>query len=335
MNITDLIRENIRTLKPYSSARHEYAGGASVFLDANENPFETGYNRYPDPLQKKLKEKIGVQKSIEVESIFLGNGSDEAIDLLIRVFCEPGKDSVVVCPPTYGIYETMAAVNDVGVCKINLDSNFQLDVPRILEQDSKILFACSPNNPTGNSINRNAIDELLKSYKGIVVVDEAYIQYSRQTSFIGDLGKYPNLVVLQTLSKAWGLAGLRLGMAFASPEIICYLNKIKYPYNISIATQQLVLDALDNEHSINNWTKQVIGQRKWLREHLAVLPFVVKVYPSDANFILLRTDHSETIYKQLLLKGIVVRLREGCLRVTVGTPTENDKLITELKNMIL
>ncbi len=336
MNIERLIRNNIKGLYPYSSARHEFAGAASVFLDANENPFDTGYNRYPDPLQCKLKEKIAGMKKILAANIFLGNGSDEAIDLLIRIFCEPGLDRIMVCPPTYGIYETAAAINDVRIIKIPLDVNFQLDTEAIknaADDFIKLLFICSPNNPTGNSVKRSDLEIILKNFKGIVIIDEAYIDYSRQTSFINDLPTFPNLVVLQTLSKAWGLAGLRLGMAFASAEIINYLNKIKYPYNINAATQKLVVDALDNEHSINAWTKQIIGQRKWLREHLAALPFVIKVYPSDANFLFVRTDNADIIHSHLLSKGIIVRKREGCLRITVGTPTENDKLIKELKNL--
>jgi histidinol-phosphate aminotransferase len=338
MNIDTLIRNNIRSLKPYSSARHEYSGTASVLLDANENPFETGYNRYPDPLQIRLKEKIAGMKKVLAANIFLGNGSDEAIDFLIRIFCEPGLDRIIICPPTYGIYETAAAINDVCIRKIPLDANFQLDTEAIKNASdnfTKLLFICSPNNPTGNSIKRSDIEIILKSFKGIIIIDEAYIDYSRQTSFINELNTYPNLVVLQTLSKAWGLAGLRLGMAFASAEIINYLNKIKYPYNINAASQKLVLDALDNEHSINAWTKQIIGQRKWLREHLAALPFVIKVYPSDANFVLVRTDNADAINAHLLSKGIVVRIREGCLRITVGTPAENDKLIKELNYLIL
>ena len=343
MNIESLVRNHIRSLKPYSSARHEFSGNASIYLDANENPFDVllpapdgqglgvRLNRYPDPFQQKLKERISKQKNIGATNIFLGNGSDEAIDLLIRLFCEPATDSIIICPPTYGIYETDAAIHNVNIIRVNLDANFQPDTKTILQQDAKIIFICSPNNPTGNSINRADIENILQSFKGIVVLDEAYIQYARQNSFIGELDKYPNLVVLQTLSKAWGLAGLRLGMAFASPLIISYLNKIKYPYNISTATQQLVLDALDNEHSISNWTKQIIGQRKWLREHLAALPFVIKVYPSDANFVLVSTDHAEAIYYHLLSKRIVVRLREGCLRITVGTAAENDLLIKTLK----
>jgi len=335
MNIESLIRENIKQLKPYSSARHEYGERASIFLDANENPFDTGFNRYPDPVQTELKEKIAAMKKCLPENIFLGNGSDEAIDLLMRIFCDPGKDRIIICPPTYGIYETIAAINNISVIRINLDSNFQLDTKNILEQKAKILFICSPNNPTGNSINRSDIEIILKSFRGIVVIDEAYIHYSKQISFISEISNYPTLVVIQTLSKAWGLAGLRVGMAFASKKIIHYLNKIKYPYNIGAATQSLVSKALDNEHSISNWTKQIIGQRKWLREQLAALPFIIKVYPSDANFILVRTDNPDAIYRQLLQKGIVIRLREGCLRITVGTPSENDTLIRQLKNIRL
>ncbi|MEO7924005.1 MAG: histidinol-phosphate transaminase [Chitinophagaceae bacterium] len=338
--ISKLVRENIKLMKPYFSARQEFAGEASVYLDANENPFGSPlpeqYNRYPDPLQVKLKEKISSIKRVLAENIFLGNGSDEGIDLLIRIFCNPGSDSIVICPPTYGIYEVCASINDVGVKKVELTAHFQLDIEGIqnaADAFTKLLFICSPNNPSGNSINHSDIEYTLRNFAGIVVIDEAYLQYSSQHSFISELDKYPNLVVLQTLSKAWGLAGLRLGMAFASVEIISYFNKIKYPYNINTATQRLALQALEDEQPVNNWTNQVIGQRKWLRIQLLALPFVKEVYPSDANFILIKVEDADFVYESLIKKGIIVRQREGCIRMTVGTPAENDLLIKELKNL--
>ena len=346
--IEDLVRENIKRMKPYSSARHEFHGNASVLLDANENafgsPLPENYNRYPDPLQSALKQKIAGIKGIAAENIFLGNGSDEAIDLLIRIFCEPGLDNIIICPPTYGMYEVCAGVNDVRVRKVPLKENLQLDIETVLKlSDSftKLIFICSPNNPTGNIIGRTDIETVLRNFNGLVIIDEAYIDYSRQHSYINALADYPNLVVLQTLSKAWGLAGLRLGMAFASPKIIGYLSKIKYPYNVNAATQKLAMEALESEQSINVWTKQIVGQRKWLREHLVLLPFVKKIYPSDANFLLVKMEDADAVYNYLASKGVIVRNRsnqpgcENCLRITIGTPDQNDRLLNELKNLIL
>lgn len=339
-----LVRENIKKMTPYSSARHEYAGEAAIFLDANENsfgsPLQQNYNRYPDPLQQKLKEKISNIKGVPIQNIFLGNGSDEAIDLLFRIFCEPGKDNVIILPPTYGMYEVCAELNDVQVKKVPLLPNFQLNLEAIeqsIDSNTKIIFVCSPNNPTGNSINRNYIEILLNNYNGLVIIDEAYINYARQKTFIPELTEYPNLVILQTLSKAWGLAGLRLGMAFAGQRVIDYLNKVKYPYNINTATQQLAIEALNNISSVNNWTRTTVEQREWLISQLSNLGFVNKIYPSDANFILVKMQNAKSFYDYLTGKGIIVRDRskvilcDECLRITIGTPDENKQLIDALK----
>lgn len=339
-----LVRENIKKMTPYSSARHEYAGEAAIFLDANENsfgsPLQQNYNRYPDPLQQKLKEKISNIKGVPIQNIFLGNGSDEAIDLLFRIFCEPGKDNVIILPPTYGMYEVCAELNDVQVKKVPLLPNFQLNLEAIeqsIDSNTKIIFVCSPNNPTGNSINRNDIEILLNNYNGLVIIDEAYINYARQKTFIPELTEYPNLVILQTLSKAWGLAGLRLGMAFAGQRVIDYLNKVKYPYNINTATQQLAIEALNNISSVNNWTRTTVEQREWLISQLSNLGFVNKIYPSDANFILVKMQNAKSFYDYLTGKGIIVRDRskvilcDECLRITIGTPDENKQLIDALK----
>ena len=339
-----LVRENIKKMTPYSSARHEFAGEAAIFLDANENsfgsPLQQNYNRYPDPLQQKLKEKISNIKGVPIQNIFLGNGSDEAIDLLFRIFCEPGTDNGIILPPTYGMYEVCAELNDVQVKKVPLLSNFQLNLEAIeqsIDSNTKIIFVCSPNNPTGNSINRNYIEILLNNYNGLVIIDEAYINYARQKTFIPELTEYPNLVILQTLSKAWGLAGLRLGMAFAGQRVIDYLNKVKYPYNINTATQQLAIEALNNISSVNNWTRTTVEQREWLISQLSNLGFVNKIYPSDANFILVKMQNAKSFYDYLTGKGIIVRDRskvilcDECLRITIGTPDENKQLIDALK----
>ncbi len=343
-NLEELVRRNIKEMKAYSSARHEFSGIARVFLDANENaagsPLRVNYNRYPDPLQTMVKEKISSIKGLPVQNIFTGNGSDEAIDLLFRVFCEPGKDNVLLFPPTYGMYEVCAGMNDIKIKKVLLQENFQLDLPAIeeaIDADTKLIFICSPNNPTGNSINREDIEIVLNNFDGLVIIDEAYINYARQRSFIPGLAEYPNLVILQTLSKAWGLAGLRLGMAFASASIISYLDKIKYPYNINTATQQLVLEALENTEQINTWIQATVEQRAWLLNKLQQLPFVEHIYPSDANFILVRVDKVKQVHEYLSGNGIIVRDRSGevnctgCLRITIGTPEENQQLVDTLK----
>ncbi|WP_231424906.1 histidinol-phosphate transaminase [Pedobacter sp. Leaf250] len=345
MDINDLVRENIKNLKPYSTARDEFKGQASVFLDANENsygsPLPANYNRYPDPLQLDLKDAISKIKGVPIENTFLGNGSDEAIDLLYRAFCNPGKDNVIVLPPTYGMYEVSANINDVEIRKVNLLPNFQLDLEKIAEtidKNTKIIFICSPNNPTGNSINREDIETILTNFKGIVVVDEAYINYARQKTFIQELTEYGNLVVLQTFSKAWGLAALRLGMAFSSRKVIDVLNKIKPPYNINQATQDLAFEAIKNIAQVNEWIRESVAERQRLSIELNNLNIVTKVYPSDANFILAEVTNATKIYDTLVDEGIIVRDRskvtlcEGCLRITVGTKEENDKLLTTLKN---
>jgi histidinol-phosphate aminotransferase len=347
MDIKDLQRENIKTLKPYSTARDEFKGQASVFLDANENsfgsPLPANYNRYPDPLQLDLKDAISKIKGVPIEHTFLGNGSDEAIDLLFRAFCNPRKDNVIILPPTYGMYEVSANINDVEVRKVDLLPNFQLDLEKIAESidpKTKIIFICSPNNPTGNSINRTDIETILANFKGLVVIDEAYINYSKQKTFIQELTEYDNLVVLQTFSKAWGLAALRLGMAFSSSPVIDILNKIKPPYNINQATQDLALAALANINQVNDWIKTTVSERERLSLAIAQLPMVKKVYPSDANFILVAVDDAIATYSLLVDKGIIVRDRskvalcEGCLRITVGTIEENDELIKILTQQI-
>jgi len=346
MNIKDLQRENIKNLKPYSTARDEFKGQAQVFLDANENsagsPLPENYNRYPDPLQLDLKDAISKIKGVPIQNTFLGNGSDEAIDLLFRAFCNPGKDNIIILPPTYGMYEVSAAINDVEVRKVNLFPDFQPDMEKIAETidaQTKIIFICSPNNPTGNSITRSDIETILANFKGLVVIDEAYINFARQKSFIQELTEYANLVVLQTFSKAWGLAGIRLGMAFSSVPVIDILNKVKPPYNINQATCNLALAALENIKTVNEGIKTTVSERDRLSEILGKLPLVKKVYPSDANFILVKVDDPTKTYNYLMNRGIIVRDRsnvilcEGCLRITIGTPEENNLLINTLTEM--
>lgn len=338
--ISKLVRENIKKVKPYSSARDEFSGEAKVFLDANENslgsPLLKWYNRYPDPHQHKLKEAISRIKSVDADQIFLGNGSDECIDLLYRCFCEPGKDNVIICPPTYGMYEVSAAINDVEIRKASLTAGFQLDVESIeslVDTNTKIIWVCSPNNPTGNSIQYDDIALLLNNFEGLVVIDEAYINFARQRSWLTELKEYPNLVVLQTFSKAWGLAALRLGMAFASPEIIDWLNKIKPPYNINQATQELALQALEETGQVNDMIKEIVAMRDELANVFRRMPLVEQVYPSDANFLLVKVRNAKEVYEYLLELGIVVRDRskvqlcEGCLRITIGTEAENTLLV--------
>jgi len=343
-NLQNLLRENIKNLTPYSSARDEFQGEASVYLDANENaygsPLDENFNRYPDPLQFKVKTKITAIKGVPPRNIFLGNGSDEAIDILFRSFCRPGIDNVILVPPTYGMYQVSANINDVAVQNVPLTAEYQLNLEGIAEAinpNTKLIFVCSPNNPTGNSMNREDVETLLANFNGIVVVDEAYINYSRQKSFIQELTEYGNLVVLQTLSKAWGLAGLRIGMAFASEEIIEVFNRVKPPYNINEASQKLALQALDNIDQINSWIKETLLERDKLVLGLKNLSFVMDIFPSDANFILVKTASPKAVYQFLVEKGIIVRDRskvelcEGCLRITIGTPAENIQLLNTLK----
>ena len=344
-NLDTITRTNIKNLKPYSSARSEFKGKEGIFLDANENsfgsPLDANYNRYPDPLQLDVKEKLGKIKGLPIQNIFLGNGSDEAIDILFRAFCNPGVDNIIICPPTYGMYEVSANINDVKIKRVPLTSEeFQLDTENILkaiDNNTKLIFICCPNNPTGNGVKWEAIKKILENFSGLVIIDEAYINFARYRSLIPELLNYPNLVILQTLSKAWGLAGLRVGMAFASEPIIDIFNRIKPPYNINIASQKLVLEALNNTDKINAWIKETGEERDKLSAELAMLPFIIKVYPSDANFILVKTNDPMAIYNYLVTKKIIIRDRskvelcEGCLRITVGTKEENRKLIDTLK----
>jgi len=344
-NPNNVVRNNIRNLKPYSSARDEFKGEANIFLDANENslgsPLLKWYNRYPDPMQWKIKQKLSVIKQVPVDQVFLGNGSDEPIDLLFRCFCEPGVDEVIVFPPTYGMYEVSANINNVHLSKVPLTKEFQLDLEALesaIKPHSKIIWICSPNNPSGNSIDRQDIEMVLNNFDGLVVVDEAYINFSRQKSLVTDLADYPNLVVLQTLSKAWGLAGLRVGMAFSSSEIIGYLNKVKPPYNISEPVQELALKALDEIGQVNDMILQLVDARKQLELDFVKSPQVVKVYPSDANFLLVEFTQARAMYDYLVGKGIVVRDRsnvllcDNCLRITVGTDAENLKLVDAINS---
>jgi histidinol-phosphate aminotransferase len=343
IDLNKLTRPNIRDLKPYSSARSEYSGVASVFLDANENsygsPLTKWYNRYPDPLQWELKKKIATIKNVAAENMLLGNGSDECIDLLIRAFCEPKKDNLIICPPTYGMYEVYAHINDVEVREVPLLPDFQLNLDGIeaaIDEHTKLIFICSPNNPTGNSMEREDIETVLNNFEGLVVIDEAYINYSRHRSFVAELKEYPNLVVMQTFSKAWGLAALRLGINFASKEIIDLLNKIKPPYNINQATQELAEKALDNLEDVNMMIRETVKERSLLVKELVQLPIVQKVYPSDANFVLVKMDQATKVYDYLKEKGIIVRNRsnvilcDDCLRITIGTPEQDKQLINSL-----
>jgi histidinol-phosphate aminotransferase len=341
-----LVRENVKKLTPYSSARDDFHGEAKIFLDANENslgsPLPKWYNRYPDPHQLKVKQRLSEIKKTPIENIFLGNGSDECIDLLQRAFCEPAVDNIIICPPTYGMYEVCADINNVQVKKTKLTPEFQLDLEAIenaIDGNTKMIFLCSPNNPTANSLYREDIETILNNYFGLVVIDEAYINFSKQKSFITQLKEYPNLVVMQTLSKAWGLAALRLGITLASEEIIAIMNKIKPPYNINQASQELALEALSEVEQVNEMIKEIVKEREVLTEALVNLSFVKKVYPSDANFLLVKMSDPVSVYKKLLEQGIVVRDRskvelcQGCLRITVGTVEENQTLLYVLATM--
>ena len=340
MNLDKLLRNNIRSLQPYSCARDEFKGEASVYLDANENPYNAPFNRYPDPLQWEVKEQITRVKGVPAENIFLGNGSDEPIDLLFRAFCEPRIDNVVAIEPTYGMYKVSANINDVEYRKVLLDENFQFSADKLLDATNlytKTIWLCSPNNPTGNSLDRAEIIKLLTSFEGIVVLDEAYIDFASEGSFSEMLSHYPNLVILQTFSKAWGSAAIRLGMAFASTEIIAVLNKIKYPYNINILTQKQALLALKNDTQVKQWVKTLLTERAVLVDALQQMPIVQHIYPTDANFVLVRVDDANALYHYLVDKSIIVRNRNtvslclGCVRITVGTPEENQILLEELK----
>jgi len=344
-DINSLLRENIRNLVPYSSARDEFSGTANIFMDANENslgsPVSPSYNRYPDPHQVKIRERLSVIKGVPAKNIFIGNGSDECIDLLYRAFCNPGQDNVIIHPPTYGMYEVSARIHDAEVRKVPLKKDFSLDMDGFesaIDERTKIIWICSPNNPTGNAFPKQDIEILLNNFDGLVVIDEAYINFSKHVSFIRELTEYSNLVVLQTLSKAWGLAGLRVGMAFANDEITGVLNRIKPPYNIGQATQDLVLTALEETEKVNEMIRELVRMRQELAGQLSRMSAVEAVYPSESNFLLVKIRDAGMVYRELLDAGIVVRDRshtpgcEGCLRITVGTAEENTRLIETLNH---
>jgi histidinol-phosphate aminotransferase len=345
MNLNKLLRKNILGMKPYSSARDEYKDlqADMVFLDANENPFDTPLNRYPDPQQTRLKESIASQKMVSTDQLLLGNGSDEVLDLIFRAFCEPNQDSILTTPPTYGMYDVLANLNAVDNILVPLSPNFQLEVDSILDASkpqTKLLFICSPNNPSGNSVERKAIERLLKNFNGLVIIDEAYIDFTKDPSWTQVLEQYPNLIVTQTLSKAYGLAGIRLGICYASKEIIAVLNKIKPPYNINSLTQEAAIKAFENKDSVQAQIESILNERINLINAFKSVPFIKKIYPSEANFILIKVDDANKRYKELIKNGIVVRNRssqlhcENCLRITVGTPSENTQLITLLNTLI-
>ena len=340
MDLKQLVRPNISRLTPYSSARNEFTGVAKVFLDANENPYNEPYNRYPDPLQREVKERLAALKGVKSENIFLGVGSDEGIDLAYRIFCRPGVDNVVAIAPSYGMYEVCAEINDVEYRKVLLDENYQFSADKLLaasDERTKAIFLCSPNNPTGNNLCRAEIEKLLQSFEGLVIVDEAYIDFSGARSFLLDLDNYPNLIVLQTFSKAWGCAAIRLGMAFASKEIIGLFNKIKYPYNVNLLTQNEAIALLKDPSTIAGWVDVLLKERSRLMDIFHSLPCCVHIYPTDANFFLAKVTDAKRIYDYLVSKGIIVRNRTkvalcgNCLRITIGTKEENEELFKALK----
>jgi histidinol-phosphate aminotransferase len=342
-DIDSLIRKNIRELVPYASARSEFSGRGAILLDANENPFNRPFNRYPDPLQLELKEQISKLKGPGVDKIFAGNGSDEAIDLLFRAFCEPSKDNVVIPEPTYGMYEVCARINDIQVKSVLLKEDFSLNAKAVLDaadQQTKLIFLCSPNNPTANSYAEPEITGILNNFRGLVVLDEAYIDFAPHDGFLQHIGDFPNLVILQTLSKAWGLAGIRLGLAFADEAIIHVMNRIKYPYNVNALTLSRALQALECRSEPDMWTNSILSQKKILTENLRRYPFVQKIYPSDANFLLVRVEDADRLYDFLLQDSMIVRNRsklplcEHCIRITVGTELENKNLIDRLNQYI-
>jgi histidinol-phosphate aminotransferase len=343
-NLNNLIRDNIKNLKPYSSARDEYkeASGGMVFLDANENPFQNGVNRYPDPQQNKVKTQLSKLNCISSKNILLGNGSDEVLDLIFRAFCEPNQDAIITLPPTYGMYSVLANINAVENIEIELQSDFQPKVDAILNaqnEQTKLLFLCSPNNPTANSFKADTIEKLISNFNGVVVIDEAYIDFSKEESWISRLHKFPNLIVTQTMSKAYGMAGIRLGVCYASLDVISILNRIKPPYNVNELTQLRALKRLSQSVDISEEIQKILEQRAWIISELKAIPCVENVYPSDANFILVKVDNANSRYLELINKGIVVRNRttqplcENCLRFTVGSQVENIKLITALKTL--
>lgn len=341
--LQELIRPNIWSLAPYSCARNEFTGEASVFLDANENPYNQPYNRYPDPLQVQLKEKIAALKGVRPTQIMLGVGSDEPIDLIFRIFCEPAQDNVVAINPTYGMYGVCADINNVAYKQVNLNDDFSLDAQNVLDAcdaNTKVIFLCSPNNPTGNSLERSEIEKIVTSFEGIVVIDEAYIDFSNEPSWLASLNAYPNIIVLQTFSKAWGMAALRCGMAFASEDIIAFFNKVKYPYNLNLLTQEAVLKQVEAVEQKNKWVETLLAERSKMIANLQNLPLVKHIYPTDANFVLAKVDDANKTYNYLVNKGIIVRNRnsvtlcQGCLRITIGTPQENQELLTALAQMV-
>ncbi len=340
--LENFIRENVKLMKAYSSARDDFTDVAEVYLDANENPFDSGINRYPDPYQKKLKERISEIKSISTKNIMLGNGSDEVLDLIFRAFCEPKRDNAIFTPPTYGMYKVLAELNNVNLKPSYLDVNFDFRVDELLNQidpNTKLILLCSPNNPSGNSIKEAEVKKILDRSNCLVVIDEAYIDFSNMNSYIDLLSIYPNLIVCQTLSKAWGMAGIRLGICYASDAIISVLNKIKPPYNVNVLTQQKAIESIENIENFNSNLEEILKQKKKLKAALREIGFVKLIYPSDANFWLIKVDDANMRYKQLLKEGIVVRNRtneilcENCLRITIGTAKENDKLIKALKEL--
>lgn len=340
-DLEQLVRPNIWKLAPYSSARNEYSGRqAHVFLDANENPYNEPLNRYPDPLQWELKKRISEVKGVPVDHIFLGNGSDEAIDLPYRIFCTPQVDNVVAIEPTYGMYRVCADINDIEYRTVLLDDRYQITADRLLaacDNHTKIIWICSPNNPTGNHIVRKEVEEVIRRFEGIVIVDEAYSDFSAQKTFRSEIAKYPNLIVLNTMSKAWGCAAIRLGMAFASKEIVALMNKVKYPYNVNLLTQQKALEALQDPFEVDKWVKVLLGERARMVGAFMELPICERVYPTDANFFLAKVDDAQSIYDYLVDKGIIVRNRtrvqlcQNCLRVTIGTKSENNELLAALR----
>lgn len=339
-DVLNLIRKNIASLSPYSTARDEYQGDLGTYLDANENPYDNGYNRYPDPYQKELKKRIAQIKGVDADRIFVGNGSDEPIDLSFRVFCDPGVDNVVTIAPTYGMYRVAASINNVECREVQLADDFSLDVDTLMaatDSRTKLIFLCSPNNPTGNSFSEDQIVRLLTEFAGVVVLDEAYIDFSSQQGFLKRLDDFPNLIILQTLSKAWGMAGLRLGLAYAAPQIIDVYTRVKYPYNINVITQKLVLELL--EASIEDQLAELKQQCASVVDSLTRCELIKKVYPTDANFVLVKVDNPRDVYNTLIDNGIIVRDRsrikgcEGCLRITIGTPAENRNMIQVLQSI--
>ena len=340
-SLEELTRPNIWSLAPYSSARNEYSGHvARVFLDANENPYNKPFNRYPDPLQKELKERISKVKGVHPDSIFLGNGSDEAIDLPYRCFTRPGIDNVVAIEPTYGMYKVCADINDVEYRPVLLDEHYQMSADKLLaacDRNTKLIWICSPNNPTGNHMDREEILKVLNTFDGLVIIDEAYSDFSAERSLRYELDKYPNLIVLQTFSKAWGCAAIRLGMAFASKEIVDIYNKVKYPYNVNLLTQQQAMEALKDPYEVDKWIKLLLQERRKLMENFRLLPICKKVYPTDANFFLAKMTDAQQIYEYLVEQGIIVRNRtrvtlcQDCLRITIGTKSENTELMAALR----